>query len=274
MDLALPAPLQTLPWGAGLFAVIKAAFAALKREDLTPEQRAHAARVWEISDTFGSYILEAENREDLLARVDTLIEDPAVHEALREAFGGQRRNAGELDKLPTVTSPGEDYHESFGEALGPAAVPHLRELHRHMLTLVAYLKELQQREPPPQRKPKKPREKPAEAPSSEGADPLGFLSDPSIPVPMARALLGGVRCLVFTLAACAAAVHPVESWLGAAIAERWSQEAREMLALFESLLSTDTAQALNDRVKAIREAYAHFNADAERSGDPVYPSTS
>jgi len=274
MALALQAPLHTLPFGAGLFAIVKAAFAALTREDLTPEQYAHAARVREFIETFGGYILEAENREDLLVRVDAIIEDPAFHRAFKEAYSLQLAPVDVLRDLPTVSSPGEDYHAAFGKALGPAAVPQLRELHRCMLEMGLYFPEFQRQAAQVENVSEEPSKVLAKEPAIESADPLFFLSDPAIPVAVARGLLGAFRCCAFTLAAWAATVHTIEGWLGLAIAERWSEEARAMLALVASLVEPDPTGKLDGRGKALREAYERFNAEAERSGDPVYPSSS
>ncbi|HLL00199.1 MAG TPA: hypothetical protein VK539_06405 [Myxococcaceae bacterium] len=274
MALALQAPLHTLPFGAGLFAIVKAAFAALTREDLTPEQYAHAAQVREFIETFGGYILEAESREDLLVRVDAIIEDPAFHRAFNEAYDLQWAAADALRDVPTVSSPGEDYHAAFGQALGPAALPHLRELHRCMLSMVRSLRELQSQAAQPEHVSEEPSQLLAEESAAESVDPLFFLSDPAVPVAVARGVLGALRCCAFTIAAWAATVHTIEGWLGLAIAERWSEEAREMSAMFALLVEPDAVRKLDGRGKAIREAYARFNAEAERSGEPVYPSAS
>ncbi|MFL5356519.1 hypothetical protein, partial [Archangium sp.] len=80
--------------------------------------------------------------------------------------------------------------------------------------------------------------------------------------------------------------RPVEGWLGFALAEYWVEQARESVALFASMPDMDVPnefvplhmrfdmKLLSEQTKVVREAYERFNADAERSGEPVYPSAS
>jgi hypothetical protein len=169
----------------------------------------------------------------------------------------------------TETASENGYQVVFSNVLGAAAKPHLQELHRYMRAIIEYSREYSQRmfAMVEQTGTETLTEEDILATFTEDADPLWFLSDPGIPVPVGQSMLAGLRCDVFALSACAAAFRnqSIEGWFGLALTECWVEQARQYR--FD-------LKALHESAKAVREAYARFNADAERSGEPIYPSAS
>jgi len=283
MALALRAPISALPLGGDILTTfIEVVLSRLNREGLTAEEREHVTKVKEATELFGTYVLGAQDREDLVVRIDTLIEDPAFHRALFSTFdyAWSHRETLAEDVAATATSSG-DTHSAFEKALGPAAKPYLQEIHRYMIASAEMFRHAAKAYP------KEAIRAALDSFTDEDADPLGFLSDPSMPVPIARGLLAMHRSNAFVLSAGAAVLSgPIENWLGLAIAELWAEQTREFISMAASLpgfeISPDLVplhlrhnlKQIEERAKAVRAAYEQFNADAERSGESIYPSTS
>ncbi len=277
MDTVLTSPVPALPRGEGSFLAllwttllehVRSASSASEESPLATHIKACAA-------DFGGYVLEAEDRADIIFRVDTLLDDPAF---CQRFYGG-------LD-LPSVVKsfgpdtgtagPPRDWHvNAFGQSLGPAAVPYLREIQRSTAAVFAWLRYVAAHVPA---------EELAGAANVLLADPpLGFLS--SAPVPIARALLATLRCdvLALTSASLVFQRRSIAPWLGLALAEIWATELREYLVLCASIGGTDVPYdlvppdkrfnvAALDRAAALTDrAYKQFDSEAESSGEPIYP---
>ena len=276
---AIPSSLP-LPSGGGLLALVEFALSFLTRERLTPEERALLERVRELTGTFGAYILEADSREDLLARVDALLEDPQFHAAHRGAFATYS-----VKNFPAIVKELEEITEKdvpnlgLAQALGPAAVPALIHLHRNVLETSRCLSRLLAGTPLISA---------FGMPSVVSDDPLAFVSAPDVPVPVAEALLAGLRFNALILAGGALRFQQrtAERWLGLAVAELLAGESRRVLAFMAALTGTEVPasllspeerldlRGLQKSAKAVQEAYMRFNAAAERSGEPVFPASS
>lgn len=281
MELALRAPLTAFSLGEGLIASLWAAFSSLTWESLSTEERARFETLKIVLEKFGTYVLDAEEREDVLLRVDALLEDPTFHRELYGHLGAMPQSI----RLPRTLLSGmrgdDGYATLFGKFLGSGAKSCLRDVERSMWVFRDCFARISNTMP---------REELAKASQEFVAmcseEPLWFLNEPTTPVPVARSLLAGLRCDVFALSACQAVVggRAVEGWLGLAIAEKWADEAREYLALFASIPGNPVPldvvplhkrfdlKALEENARAVSAAYARFNADAERSGEPVFPS--
>lgn len=283
MELALRAPLSAFSLGEGLIASIWAALSSLTRESLSAEEHARFEKLKVVLDQFGTYVLDAEEREDVLVRVDALLEDPAFHREFYGSLGALQQGIRLPGALTGGMQPGDVdvYATLFGKFLGPGAKPYLRDVERCMGIVRQCLAPMFNMTP---------REELAKATQEFVAmcskEPLWFLNEPKTPVPVARCLLAGFRCDVFAISACQTVVRgrAVEGWLGLAIAENWVEQAREFLALFASFPGSPVPldvvplhkrfdpKALDANARAVSAAYARFNADAERSGEPVFPS--
>jgi hypothetical protein len=271
-----------LPSGGGLLALVELVLSFLTRERLTPEESALLERVRELAGTFGAYILEAENRDDLLARVDAILEDPQFHAAFLGTFAFA---ANAIEDFSTVVEELEEMtdedvaHLSFAQALGPAAVPCLRQLHRTMIETSRCIGRLLAGTPTVVE---------IDIPDVVSDEPLAFISAPSVPVPVAEALLSGLRFNVLILATGALRFgrSTPERWLGLAVAELLAGTSRRVLAFIAAMTGTEVPasilppeerldlRSLQRSAQAVREAYMRFNAAAERSGEPVFPTSS
>lgn len=276
---AIPSSLP-LPSGGGLLALVELVLSFLTRERLTPGERALLERVRELTGTFGAYILEADGRNDLIARVDALLEDPRFHAAYQDAFA-----AYSIEHFPSIVEELEEMadedvpNSGLAQALGPAAVPCLRDLHRNLLETSRCVSRLLADTPRPLE---------LGIPRGVGDDPLAFVSAPGVPVPVAEALLAGLRLNALLLAVGALRFHQrtAERWLGLATAELLAGESRRVLALMAALSGSEVPEdllppeerldlcGLQRSAHAVQEAYARFNAAAERSGEPVFPASS
>jgi hypothetical protein len=170
-------------------------------------------------------------------------------------------------------------HLSLAQALGPAAVPYLRQLHRNMIETSRCISRMLAGTPPVVE---------LDIPNVVSDDPLAFISAPSVPVPVAEAVLAGLRFNVLILAAGALRFGPStsERWLGLAIAELLAGTSRRVLAFMAAMTGTEVPasllpleerldlRGLQRSAQAVREAYMRFNAAAERSGEPVFPTSS
>ncbi|MBZ4420501.1 hypothetical protein K8638_28925 [Myxococcus sp. RHST-1-4] len=275
----LPAPLS-LPSGGGLLALIEMAASFLTRERLTAEERALLEQVQSLSDKYGTYLLEAGDREDLLSRVDAVLEDARFHEdSLSLSLLLDPRHIAESMQA-LRDEPEEDLRGSaLVRALGPAATPALHKCNQYLAELGRCMSPLFQGATPVFELP---------APGTIGPEPLAYLSDPAVPVPIARALLSAHRtnAVVMAIGAARFREQPIARWLGLALADLLAEQARGFLALMAAFTGTDVPAsllppeerldllALQRSALSVQLAYARFNSDAERSGEPVYPSAS
>ncbi|RKH68152.1 hypothetical protein D7X96_17805 [Corallococcus interemptor] len=291
-DGILPAPMSTsaalpsafsLPGGAGLLALVERVFSLVARERMTPQERALLEQIHELSGSFGGYILEAEDRDDLINRIDAVIGDPRFHEA--QQFVGESTRDGLLPEGEGGFAEGSNEEVSpavLVQALGPASVPFLHNLHLNLAETMRCLGHLMEKMPPDIAGSLTP-----DAPN-KSEDPLAFINSPSVPVPVAEALLASLRICALVLAPVALLFKQgaAEPWLKLAIAELLASSSRRGLALAAAmsgaevsvdLLPTDERldlTGLEQHSKAVQLAYARFNMAAERSGEPVYPSSS
>lgn len=286
MELALHPSLSALPLNGSISALLKTARAYLTRGGLSAEEQQAVTQVVEWAEFFGEYILEAKDREDILVRVDTLLEDPAYHRSMKAAAAVSRSPS---EEKATTAAGAEGTETEFFEVLGPAAEHHLRQLDRYIdevgrcigvlekwLKPLKLLAKLLTRNSPP-----------APSPKKERKDPLALLSSPSLPVPLVRGLFASLRFtgLMAAILATALRDRPIDGWLGLAIAELSVEQAREVLALFTAVPGTKISEELVPRhmrlelvplikhAMAMHKAYARFNAEADRSDEPIYPST-
>ncbi|WP_157759103.1 hypothetical protein [Cystobacter fuscus] len=251
----------------------------LPGERLTPAETALLKGVRELTDSFGAYILESENRDDVLTRVDAVLEDPQFHEALLR-FSTQAAEEG-FDAVEALDeASGRDIASSrLAHALGPAALPALRQFDAHVIEIARCIKPWLVVLPSGAA---------SGIPANIGDDPLAFVSSPDVPVPMAEALLAMLRlcALLFAAGSVAFKESSAERWLGLAIAELLARNSRRMLAFVAALPGSDVPvsllppeerldlSALAGTARAVREAYVRFNTAAERSGEPVFPASS
>ncbi|NNC18613.1 hypothetical protein HJC22_23140 [Corallococcus exiguus] len=275
---ALPASFAIPSLRGGALAFIEFAASLLSRDGLTADERRFIERVQQLTGSFGEYVIEAENRTDLLTRVDAVLEDPRFHREYQGLFG-----MGFLNILPEAIADlakleEEELPQGLVEALGPAAVPHLRKLHRHMMALGQLLGPLLASSA----------HSGADHASSDDSnlDPLAFLSAATIPVPLAAAMLSCHRLNVLILAAGAIRFRPNggQRWLGLALAELMADNSQQMLALFVAITGAEVPtsllapedrlnmRAIGEHARATQDAYMQFNTAAERSGDPVFPA--
>jgi hypothetical protein len=281
MELALRGPLSAVSLGEGLITSIWAALSSLTRESLSVEERARFEKLRGVLDQFGTYVLDAEEREDVLVRVDALLEDPAFHRELYDCLGAMPQSITLPATMMGGAQSGDVYATLFGKFLGPGARSSLRDVERSMQAFRECFALMRQTIPEEELT-----RGVQEFAARCSEEPLWFLNEPKMPVPVARCLLAGLRCDVFAISACEAVVRDrgVEGWLGLAIAENWAEQAREFLALFASFPGSPVPldvvplhkrfdlKALEANARAVSSAYARFNADAERSGEPVFPS--
>jgi len=277
MDLAANAPTALVPAGGrGIIALVQAVLQHLLSPDLTAEERALLDRLKSASSEVGPYVLGAEDREDILARVDTLLDDPAYYQKVLPSLIGPRpfnnpvRTASDsavLDLFPTV----------FGPFLGPAALPHLRDVQRSTGFFMQWLQAVASTVE---------HEDLVNVVDELAREPLAFVNSPLVPVPVARSLLAEFRNDVFVLSAFDSVFQrrTVEPWLGLALAELWAATMREALVLPASFnrdaVPLDIVppekcldlEALKSAAMLVDLAYSRFNTDAEHSGEPVYPS--
>lgn len=295
-DDILPAPMSTsaalpaafsLPGGAGLLALVEKVFSLVRRERMTAQERTLIEHVQEFSGTFGVYVLEAEDRDDLIARVDAVIGDPRFRVAQQRIWEG-----GGAELL--VEMIGKGFDEALDEALvpdameqvlGAASTPFLRDLLLNRLEAFRCLAHLMEGAPlAPEAVPALE----ALAGVYEGEEPLAFVSAPEVPIPVAEALLASMRLDALLLAPMTllfqqAAAQP---WLKLAIAELLATSSKRGLALMAAVSGAEVSvellpmdqrlslTGLEQHSKAVQAAYARFNMAAERSGEPVYPSSS
>jgi hypothetical protein len=278
MDSVLaPALPALLPGEGGLLAVLWATVMEhLRRSPSLAEEDSPVARhVKAAAAEFGGYVLEAEERADIVFRVDTLLDD----EVFCQRFYGEIDLAAAIRSVtpdsPPRTIPHDWYVGVFSKALGQAAVPHLRELQRLSAAASEWLRHVVATVP-------------AEALSSASSQlvtgtPLGFLS--SMPVPVARSLLATLRCDVLALSSASLVFQKriAAPWLGLSMAELWATELREYLALCASAGGTEIPfdlvpadkrfdlAAVGFSADLTDLAYKQFDAAAERSGEPVFP---
>lgn len=276
---AIPSALP-LSFGEGVFALVEFVLSLLPSERLTPAETALLGRVRELTESFGAYIVEAENRDDLLARVDAVLEDPQFHEALLDIFTTYVAEHGfdVFEPFEEVTRR-DVASSSLAQALGPAAVPALRQLDANMVEAVRCMKPLRAVLALGAKL------------GSQGAvsdDPLAFVSSPDVPVPLAEAMLAVLRLhgLLFAAGTLRFRQSSGERWLGLAIAELLAANSRRMLAFVAALTSSDVPvdilpveerfdlRSLMGTTQAVREAYVRFHTAAERSGEPVFPASS
>ncbi|WP_426744361.1 hypothetical protein VZQ01_22270 [Myxococcus faecalis] len=246
---------------------------------LSANQRAVMEKVLARFQLYGPYLLEATNREDLQARVDTLLEDPRFHDDLR--LFAKLMAAAEIEDYAALLAQGpKKSAPDWIQALGPAAASALYRTRTYTMEMARCVSVLKHR----QRATLATNLPSASEPSK---DPLAFLSDAGTPVPVARALLAGTRVNALQTALGAAILHrkSVEPWLGLAIAESLAENSRCFLALLAALTGTELPASILppeeqldirqmvQQGHSLRDAYEHFHADAERSGEPVYPAT-
>lgn len=281
MLTASPSELPPLAFDGNIIAAfVERAVSRRSGDQLTAEQRERRSAVKAMAETFGNYVIEAADAEEVRARVDIVLEDPAYYQALADFTEKMALSHDELADALGDSSRIDDFYDSpFARVLGPAAQGPLRGLQQHMSEWGKYLREFYSLLP---------------AGVQEEAvkllcstEPLKFLSDPSIPVPVARALLSSLRTTVYSYAAGAAVLRGyVDGWLGATLAQEWEAEAREFVAFMRDILvpklkgSTSALPGerpayveLDEQAAAVNAAYQRFNSAAERSGEQVFPPT-
>ncbi len=272
----LPAPLS-LPSGGGLFALIELALSFLDRERLTAEERTFVEGFRAVSEKYGTYLLEAEDREELQARVDAVLEDPQFYEDCQRVSAPL--DLAQLSQRLQDTADQDIAAPPMARVLGPAAIPALRRVDSYLMELSRLVSTFFKGATPAT-------EMPASLMTAE--EPLAFLSDPRVPVPLARALLSSWRFTALMLAIGAARFNQLslERWLGLAIAELLAEQTPGPLAVLAAATGTEVPvsllppeqrldfQALQQSTESVLKAYARFNAAAERSGEPVFPSAS
>ncbi|MCY1000183.1 hypothetical protein OWM54_23880 [Myxococcus sp. MISCRS1] len=228
--------------------------------------------------TYGPYLLEATDRKDLQSRVDILIEDRRFHDDIL-LFVNQLLDSNLLDDFTTLLTVETKEVPDWTSALGLAAQPSLYKAHLCLQEIVLCMSDIAKQQ------------EIAIATGlptsfSEDYDPLAFLSDTATPVPIAQALLSMFRVNALQTAVGTVLIQPrnIEPWLGLAIAESLAENSRSMLALFAAITGADLPisilppeerldiQQLVQQGHALRDAYEQFHADAERSGESVYPS--
>ncbi|MGE6757040.1 hypothetical protein ACQKGO_03415 [Corallococcus interemptor] len=283
---ALPSAFS-LPGGAGLLALVERVFSLVRRERMTAQERALLDHVRELSGTFGVYVLEAEDRDDLIARVDAVIGDPQFRVAQQRIWEG-----GGAELLVEMTWKGLDealdeamVPDAMEQVLGAASTPFLRDLHLNLSETFRCVAHLLNGAP------LAPEAVPALetlAGLYEGEEPLAFISAPEVPVPVAEALLASMRLDALLVAPTTllfqqAAAKP---WLKLAIAELLATSSKRSLALMAAVSGAEVSvellpmdqrlelTGLEQHSKAVLSAYARFNMAAERSGESVYPSGS
>ncbi|MFP2925625.1 hypothetical protein ACLESO_10475 [Pyxidicoccus sp. 3LG] len=252
------------------------AMSFLTREGLTAEERAFLEQARELSEKYGPYLLEAQDREDLQARIDAVIEDPGFHQDFQRLQSLMKLERF-IELTQDLATSDDTSNSGLAQALGPAAVPALRRIDRLMGELGRCTSILLKGATPAAALP---------ATAATTSDPLAFLGNPAIPVPVARVMLSAHRSNALSLAigALRFSQKRAERWLGLAIAELFEQEARTSLALGAALVGIEVPtsilppderlelQSLIHQSQSVQAAYARFNTDAERSGEPVYPS--
>ncbi|MBZ4330771.1 hypothetical protein [Corallococcus sp. AS-1-12] len=282
---ALPSALS-LPSGPGLLALVERVIALVTRERMTAQERAFIEQMRELGGTFGAYVLEAEDRDDLITRIDAVVGDPRFYVAQQnirggDAFGGLPELVGEFEEIVAE----DEIPDAMVQALGPASTPFLRDLHRNLSETFRCLVHLMETMPPD-----------AEAPPAVetfvdlngDGDPLAFISAPDVPIPVAEALLASMRlnALFLALVALLFKQGAAEPWLKLAISELLASSSKQWLALTAAMSGAEVPvdllpmderldlTGLEQHSKAVQSAYARFNMAAERSGEPVFPSSS
>lgn len=282
--IMLTAPPSTLPPlsidGNIIAAFVERAVSRRSGEQLTAAQRERSAAVRAMAETFGAYVIEAADAEEVRARVDLILEDPAYYQSLVDFIAKMSLSHDELVEALGGSPQIDDFYDSpFARVLGPAAQGPLRALRQDMSAWATCLIEVHNLLP---------------AGAIEESlkvvcsmEPLKFLSDPSVPVPAARALLASLRTTVYTYAAGAAVFRGyVDGWLGTTLAEEWESEAREYVKFMRDIVipklkgSTSSNPGekpkyleLDEQGAAVSAAYRRFNSAAERSGEQVFPPT-
>nr|WP_128794526.1 hypothetical protein [Corallococcus coralloides] len=294
IDGILPTPMSTsvalpsafsLPAGAGFLALVEWIFSLVARERMTAQERAIIEQVRELSGTFGAYVLEAENREDLITRIDAVLGDPRFHAAQQgvgegDAVGAFPEMAGGFEQVLEEESP-----DAMVQTLGSASAPFIRDFHRNLAETFRCLGLLLE-DMPSDAKASLSLE--AAAALNDGGDPLAFISAPDVPVRVAEALLASMRlnALLLALVAVLFKQGEAEPWLKLAISELLASSSKSGLALTAAMSGAEVSAellpmderldltGLEQHSKAVQTAYARFNMAAERSGEPVYPSSS
>ncbi len=276
---AIPAALPLASSG-GVFALVEFVLSLLPSERLTAAEEALIERARELTGSFGAYILEAGSRDELLGRVDAVLEDPQFHEAVLHFVSTSMAEQG-FDLVEAFDEvAGKDVAASgLAHALGPASVPALRQLDANIVEAFRCVKPLLAAFVP---------DAEPTAPGVVSDEPLAFISAPEVPVPIARAWLATYRlgALLFAAGALHFGSFSGERWLGLAIAELLAENSRRLLAFVAALTGHDVPvsllpeeerldlHGLTGAAQAVREAYERFNTAAERSGEPVFPASS
>lgn len=226
MDVTLPMPAALVPrsavgFVAGLVEFVKR---ALRNLALSDEERNLLNLATYIGVKVGAPLLSAQSVDDLDDRIDKLIEGP---ELLKQAEFGLRvlsddafQAAMKRDRVLPA-----DVFGAFGKGEVLRSLEEGDRLALEIFSAVWQLKALL----------------PATVDLASGPlgepDPMGFLADPRVPVPVAEAYLGS-----FQAAACQAAVMQAlitgqrpEPWLALAIAERWVKGERAFIRLLASM---------------------------------------
>ncbi len=279
MDLVANAPTSLVPTGGGgIIAFVQAVLQQFLHPDLTSEERMLLEGLRSASCEVGPYVLGASDREDILVRIDAVLDDPAYYERFLATLLGVAHAKHVKEGIAATEQVLADdlFADVFGRFLGPASLPHLRDIQRGTALFAQWFQAVASLVPP---------EEVSDAVEDLAREPLVFVSAPTVPVPVARALLAQFRNDVFTLVAFAPVFEQrsVEPWLGLAFAELWSATLREALVLPASisrdLVPLDVVpyekelhlNELRDALSLTNQAYMLFNADAERSGESLYP---
>lgn len=272
-------PALSLSSGSGMFALVEFALSALRGARLSPAETALVEAVRGLTDSFGAYIAEAEDREDVLFRVDAVLEDPSFHEALRRLLTLSTHEHGfNVFEAFDAVADKDIASSRMARALGPAAVPALRQFDVNTVELIRCLEVLFATLPV---------EAQSDALSAVGDDPLAFVSSTEIAVPVADSMLALFRLNALLMASghFSFVNSSASRWLGLALAEMLAKNSRRALALLVAASGRDVPMsllpqeerldmnALNGAALATQAAYAQFNLAAERSGEPIFPAS-
>ncbi|MBN9680869.1 MULTISPECIES: hypothetical protein [unclassified Corallococcus] len=262
--------------------LLEKVFSLVAGDRISAQDRALIEHVRELSGTFGAYVLEAQDRDDLIVRLDQVVGDPQFYLAqmlLMQEVEAPGTLSRRVDGL--ALESGDVVPQSMVNAMGASSKPYLRDLYRRLPEIMRCFGLFLRQTPHVT-------ETAAAVLQNEDWDPLAFLSAPDVSVPAAEALLAWMRLGVLQLASIALLSHQVvaEPWLKIAIAELLATSSKRSLALLAALSKAEVSvdllpaderlspAALDRQVEAVQAAYARFNMAAEQSGEPVFPSAS
>jgi hypothetical protein len=273
MEHVLQMPPALVPRGAvgsiaGLVAFVKR---AIRNLVLTDEERNLLNLAVYIGVKLGAPLLSAQSRDDLDERIDRVIEGTDLVEL--SEFGLRVLTD---ETFQQVMKQERHVPPEVWSAFGKGATLELEEGDRLALETFRAIWQLKALLPATVELVR----------GTRGAlDPLGFLADPYVPVPVAEALLGG-----FQAAACQAAIMQAliteqrpEPWLALALAEGWVRSQRAYLRLLASIPGISVAEeiipaeerldlaAIEAQALRAEERFRERLDEAKASGESIFP---